>query len=718
MALLQQTMTLPPPKESNFNMRNKHRTDIFIGMATPADVVHMVPGDIINISARAKLVTEALASPVFGQMRLQMDHFFVPYRILWDKWTDFIRQGEDQDIELPTFTVSLLDKSMVIDNNETEFLGWDESIKLARMVQPTENGDGVLSYFSSNSPELDFDEVAPFVNFPWINGYQEQHFGFLTAQPTENANEYHYRAVSSTNPLNAVNANSLINYLSLPVGYFDNLIDPSEILDESRHSLLPVLAYNKIWYEWYRNPQELSYAFYGNKEKYFIGDNDLSLSGSTVYSEVFTNEEMEQAIDYFNDGNSSFIFQHQNSDSITGSDERIRKFLFSLKKRCYKHDYLSSVLNANNYDNATAVVNVSGNQFTINQWRQALHVDKYQKRTYLGGDRYIDWIRAQFGVIDSDARLQRPQLLSSISSEVIFVDVESTASTDGANLGQLASRGISLNEMPENVSFRATEHGVYMIIVSLVPIVDDIYGVSRFDKKIDTFDYFVPALDNIDMQPVHAWEYSQSDGVMMSLTTDMYHSVVNSWIDASNEEVANNYLEADSAWQNQWRSYFDARQLAINTGVFDNAVGYLPAWTEYKTSLNRVSGNLSSSRKSWVLSRPNPYENTLSLQNYDKYTVETVEVYDSIDFDGLTGSITINTKPGLTGNKWRTGSDSIIVPAYPDNFINNVYISQYVDFRDYAYLWPDLDGRYPTNVLQMAFNKTMRRPMSKWSMPL
>lgn len=61
-----------------------------MGQLVPIMCTETVPGDKFQISCEALLRFQPLVSPVMHRMDVTMHYFFVPNRLLWDGWEDFI----------------------------------------------------------------------------------------------------------------------------------------------------------------------------------------------------------------------------------------------------------------------------------------------------------------------------------------------------------------------------------------------------------------------------------------------------------------------------------------------------------------------------------------------------------------------------------------------------------------------------------------------------
>jgi len=73
-------------------------------VSSPSEVL---PGDTIQQATSALVRVSPLLSPVMHPVHVRIHHWFVPHRIIWDRWEDFITGGPDgfDDSEFPTITM-------------------------------------------------------------------------------------------------------------------------------------------------------------------------------------------------------------------------------------------------------------------------------------------------------------------------------------------------------------------------------------------------------------------------------------------------------------------------------------------------------------------------------------------------------------------------------------------------------------------------------------
>lgn len=93
-----------PKAAKNFHNLSHHRlltTDM--GKLTPCGVVEILPGDAFRQSSSLLLRVDPLVKPLMHVVDCHIHHFFVPARLLFDDWEDFIT-GKDRELTLPTVT--------------------------------------------------------------------------------------------------------------------------------------------------------------------------------------------------------------------------------------------------------------------------------------------------------------------------------------------------------------------------------------------------------------------------------------------------------------------------------------------------------------------------------------------------------------------------------------------------------------------------------------
>jgi len=206
--------------------------------------------------------------------------------------------------------------------------------------------------------------------------------------------------------------------------------------------------------------------------------------------------------------------------------------------------------------NGTYVVDINSEASDITSLRRAFRLQEFLERDARGGTRYNENLLAHFNVYSKDSRLQRPEYIGGTKSQMVISEVLSSAETlDSTNnvvnpVGQMAGHGISVGG-GNNISYRSTEHGWIIGIMSVRPRTAYQQGIHRSFLRLDRLDYAWPLFANIGEQPIF------------------------------NYELYGQLLEEDGF------------------GTF----GYIPRYSEYKYLNSRVSGLLLDGLEFWHLGR-------------------------------------------------------------------------------------------------------------------
>jgi hypothetical protein len=142
---------------------------------------------------------------------------------------------------------------------------------------------------------------------------------------------------------------------------------------------------------------------------------------------------------------------------------------------------------------------------TINQLRQSFQIQKLLERDARGGTRYTEIIRAHFGVISPDARLQRPEYIGGGSTSININPIAQTSGTNASGtttpMGTLAAMGTALAHN-HGFTYSATEHGVILGLVSVRADLTYQQGLARMWSRSTRYDFYFPAFATLGEQAV------------------------------------------------------------------------------------------------------------------------------------------------------------------------------------------------------------------------
>lgn len=81
------------PKRSMFDMSHERRMSTVMGRLTPCFITETLPNDTFKVNTEVLVKLAPLIAPVFHRINLFVHYFFVPNRLLWEDWEEFITGG-------------------------------------------------------------------------------------------------------------------------------------------------------------------------------------------------------------------------------------------------------------------------------------------------------------------------------------------------------------------------------------------------------------------------------------------------------------------------------------------------------------------------------------------------------------------------------------------------------------------------------------------------
>ncbi len=145
----------------------------------------------------------------------------------------------------------------------------------------------------------------------------------------------------------------------------------------------------------------------------------------------------------------------------------------------------------------------SATSVTINSLRLAFQLQKLYEKDARGGTRYIEILKAHFGVTSPDSRLQRPEYLGGNRIPINIDQVVQTSGTVTGSTPQGNTAAYSLTtDYHSDFTQSFVEHG--FVIGLMVARYDHTYqqGLARQWSRKTRFDYYWPVLANIGEQAV------------------------------------------------------------------------------------------------------------------------------------------------------------------------------------------------------------------------
>lgn len=447
-SVLQKPLSISNVSRNAFDVGYSNKFTSSLGMLLPCFVRECNPDEHYRINARMFTRTMPMNSAAFIQCTQHIEFFFVPYRLLWRDFPQFVTGTK--------YPTSLYDSNV-----------------------------------SSDSPKFDLSKI--------YNAFKEK----LTASNPTPAGGLGTDLLGYPKLQNAMRLLDLLGYGC----YFtpENHDFAPAVMNPFR-----LLAYQKICADFYRVaswednrvkswnidglPLDMTSTFNSVVLQNFL-DNYLRLNYRPWKKDLFTIANTSfQGADYM----TSHSFLSPSFPSYTDSN-------YSDLRPDYNP---SSGLQGMLYGSIDSKNNIG---FSIANLRSAFALDKlYRLMAQASDGDYKSQIKARYG-FNAYAPQMRCEFVGSASSVIQVNPITSTADTlttsdnafQGTPVGRIYGNGVAQGS--DTFEFDTKEHGILMGICSFVPDVDySSYGVNIFNKKLSSSEYFQPEFDNLGKQPLDA----------------------------------------------------------------------------------------------------------------------------------------------------------------------------------------------------------------------
>lgn len=445
------------------------------GELLPFYVKEVLPGDKWKIGFSTFTRTAPAQSAAFTKLKEYVDYYYVPYHLLW-------RFAPE------TFAAT----------NQSS-----HAVSSVKAMQTTT----ALPYFSMNALHTvyeNFSAASSAIRSLYNNG-----LGFSA--------EYRIR--------------KLMWYL----GYGDLYGMGTPRIDS--RNIFRVLAYNKIWNDFYRFSQWQSDQAQLYNVDYLYNGASIGLQFPIIPTSVSTT---------YNSTLASYID------------------MFGFKYSCWEKDFFMGLLPSPQFGHTAEVQlmdslgnyvetdnNVVAKQFSVLDLRKAEFTQKWREITQSGRYDYQAQIKKHWNVDVPDFMSDRCTYIGGNTSMIGFNEVVNQNLADGNNAD---IKGRATGSGNGTLTFDAKYHGVIIGIYHCVPMLcyDDAHMIDIHTTKLDVFDYAQPEFDRLGMQPTMYYQLDEQRGIEVSSGSGM--------------------------------------------GV----IGYAPRYQEYKTSFDKVRGDFTESLSSWA----------------------------------------------------------------------------------------------------------------------
>lgn len=504
----------------------------------------VIPGDKFRINVENLTRTQTLNTAAYARAKEFWNFHFVPFRLLWRYFPDFIVQNSHSD----------------------------SATSVANSSVPTQ------------CPRFDLrdltDEFNHIINEDYEHSSTIDELGF--------------------NYING--ATKLLQQLGY--GYVDGA---SRYYDVTYVSPFRLLAYQKVYQDFYRNTQWESYDSTSFNVDY------LNATGSSSQTNV-----LAPFFDADSESNNRSIFQRRyanfKKDYFMGLRPSTQFGDVSVVSVTTDNGTLSGGGNKAVALGADGKLSVQGatssdpripvelkGQFDILSLRKAEAIQRLREIQQANDFRYNAQINARFGFKIPDSRAQMAEFIGGHSNTLQITDVDSNATTGNVDnpdyenyskLGQIGGKGI-ISSTPNEIDYEVKENGIIIGTYYILPIVNyPAVGIDKENLHLEFEDFYQPEFQNIGLSTVNLAELT---------------------------------------------SYYLGEQTPV---PIDTPLGYAPRYLEYKTEIDKVYDEFMAgqSLSAWNVSIPSErltdFTNAKIDYRWMKVPPNSMDAIFSVAYDG------------------------------------------------------------------------------------
>ena len=383
---------------------------------------HSLKTEKLGLLFTSNVRPNPIVVPTFGRIRQNLRHFFVPYRLVFPNWEehidDVIASNFDyssQVVGVPQFTAETL---------------------MDLFINPSFNLTTIVASPTTTPRNFDFIIGTTYYKFTRLG----RHF---------------YKCLYS-------------------LGY--ELVGTSKTF---KFNALALLAYAKIYCDWYANSQYLNDAIYLRLSRYFkYNDPTAPL--------VLTSQDLYYILLFIRPAvyNTNTYFEDAWDNPVSPNSNQFTAFSF-LDPTSNTGAYVTTNLNG------TAEMFQDDGQLDTTLGTQYLHdalkkLSQYQRRHALSGARAIDRVLAEYGIQTDYLKLQRSIYVGCSSFDVDINSIYATANGSNAQgssvVGDFAGAGFGAGQ--NNIQFQNDEEGIFITISTIQPSGGYYQGYDRNNRHL------------------------------------------------------------------------------------------------------------------------------------------------------------------------------------------------------------------------------------------
>lgn len=463
------------PSRNGFDLSRKFAFTAKVGELLPVECIECIPGDSFKINKQHFTRTMPVNTSAYTRMREYYDWFFVPTNLLWDKFNTFVTQMDKNN----TKAYSIRENYTI--GKQHPYFSWLQIGGYLRRLERDENGKNLNIFgYKRNANTVKLLDYLGYGDFYSLAGYDA--------------------------PLPSVETT-------------DVLLNP-----------FPLLAYQKIYQDYYRNSQwEDGYApaaniNYVNGTNLNLDIDNIDLDSENMFDLRYANWNKDYFMgvlpnSQYGDMATVDLSSIINSLPTSSADIYIKnKSVGAYDVTTDANGNLTTQQNSQwqlTSPNILSLASAMGltpqnlrSAFSILALRQAEAQQKWAEITQSNQQDYKAQIEAHFGVDVDDALSDRCKFIDGGVSTLDIDEVTNTNLSTG-NEANIAGKGIGTGS--SFINFSTNVHGYLMCIYHCKPLLDyQNTGIKKQNLKTMVTDYAIPEYDKTGMVSIPLIELTSS----------------------------------------------------------------------------------------------------------------------------------------------------------------------------------------------------------------
>lgn len=499
----------PNPRRNAFDLSYRHAFTTSCGLVTPFLVKDCNPGDHFEAQLTDIIKGINMNSMNYARLNVNVRYFFVPYRLLWSYWPQFITQMSD----INSSALTIGDYSDVGDHNKNSLvpslipaLVHRTSWQIFRDVGTWAHPMGCLA--------IAIYRLASYLGYDpeWFYHYDVENGFCVWDYDSDNSR---YQAKKLVPP--AAGATSKDYTIGDAVEIYA-ASGSSEAQLFPNLNIFRFLAYQKVQLDWYRNTDWLPYTQFTSNIDFALGQSDLlssikvAISGRALAPHTFAMSTALLPLDFYtsilpgvNYVTSSLGYDSWDTSYWHGPSTTVSNSQYQGAVPVGASGVPQSGLNNTIFGSSAQSISGSGPVHvpsTTDDVRFAYAIERLRMISGRAAKTYSAQMAAHWGENVNTRDDNRSLILGEYTHAINTSQVVSNAETQEGTLGQLGAFAQS-DGNSRTFTFDAHEHGVLLGLVDIVPLIDYASGfMDKFNLKLTPGDYYLPEFDCLGMQPV------------------------------------------------------------------------------------------------------------------------------------------------------------------------------------------------------------------------